>query len=361
MNKRYYNQYMGRALELALNGWGGVSPNPLVGAVLVKGTKIVGEGFHKVAGRDHAEIKAIRAAGRRAKGGTLIVNLEPCCHYGKTPPCTDAIIASGIKEVVYGMKDPNPLVGGKGLQALKKAGIAVEGPVMEKEAAAVNRIFLNWIARERPYVISKVAISLDGKLATGQGDSKWITGEKCRRRVHYWRAGVDAVLVGAGTVRKDDPLLNSRGVGCLKQPIPVIVSSCGKIDLDKKIWGRKPAPILVCTDDSGTKKIAATGARILKIEAKSGEINFGKVLEQLGKMGITSLFVEGGAKIHSQFIEQKLVDYMVVNVSTKLIGSDGLPWLNGLNVGKIKNAFSINLEKRFIVDNDIVIEGEMVY
>lgn len=333
---RNYATYMQRALELAAEGWGRTSPNPMVGAVIVKSGRVVGKGFHAGPGEDHAEAAAIKDAGRRADGASLVVNLEPCVHFGRTPPCVDIIISARIKEVVYGLKDPNPLVNGKGLEKLKTAGIKVQGPVMEKECASLNRIYLHWIKTGTPYVISKVALSLDGKIALENGESKWITGEKCRERMHYWRAGVDAVLVGAGTIRKDDPLLSARVKSAARQPRPVILTKSGDVGVDKRVMERNPIII-------------------------SGERDWNSILAELAGKGITSVMVEGGGNVHSQIIRERLPQYIVASLSTKLIGRNGREWLPEWNSASVDKTPRIKPDQILVVDDNIIIEGEIDY
>lgn len=356
-----YTQYMHRALELAAKGWGKTSPNPMVGVVLVKNGKVVGEGYHKGPGLDHAEVAAFKAAGKNARGADLIVNLEPCCVYSRTPPCTDAVIKNGIKRVVYGIKDPNPNVNGKGLKALKKAGIDVVGPVLKEECSSLNRVYLHWVKTGKPYVISKVALSLDGKIAAKNGDSKWITGEKCRARMHYWRSGVDAVLVGAGTVRKDDPRLDARGVGNVRQPRPVVLTSKCGIDVNKKIWNRKPAPIVVCMDTARSGHLEKKGVDIISIKGRGGRLDWQEILKRLGEKGITSIFVEGGGDVHSQLFEKEITQYMVASLSTKLIGGDGCDWLPGWSAGSVRDAPKIKPDQIIVMDDNVIIEGEIVF
>lgn len=361
MKKQQYNTYMHRALQLAAQGWGNVSPNPMVGAVVVKNGKVVGEGYHKRLGRDHAEVAALKAAGKNASGETLIVNLEPCNHYGRTPPCTDKIIKSKVKRVVYGVKDPNPHVNGKGLARLKKAGIEIIGPVLEKECISLNRIYIHWMRTGLPYIISKVAVSLDGKIATKSGDSKWITGSKCRERMHYWRSGVDAVLVGAETVRKDDPRLSARGVGRVKQPRPIVITSSGNLSLDRKIWKRRPKPIVLCREGAPCDRLKEKGINVLPVKGNKKQINWSSILNKLGQRGISSILVEGGGRIHSQLIRERLAQYMVASMSTKLIGGKGKDWLPGWNAGKVSDSPKIKPDQVLVVDDNVIIEGEVKY
>lgn len=356
-----YKQHMRRALELAANGWGNTSPNPMVGAVLLRQGRVIAEGYHKGPGFDHAEVVVISAAGRKVKGSTIVVNLEPCNCHGRTPPCTDLIIRSGVKRIVYGMKDPNPNVSGRGIAQLKKAGIEVVGPVLPKDCSSFNRIYVHWIRTGKPYVISKVAVSLDGKIATKSGDSKWITGGKCRERMHYWRGGVDAVLVGAETIRRDDPRLSARGVGRVKQPRPVVVTASGKLALDKRIWKRRPQPIVVCRSGNFCSGLKKRGIDVISLKASGSRIDWQLVLNELGRMGITSILVEGGGKVHSQLIKRQLAQYMVASMSTKLIGGAGKDWLPGWNVGKVSDSPQIKPDQVLVLDGDVVIEGKIEY
>lgn len=361
MDKQMYKQHMQRALDLAARGWGRTSPNPMVGAVLVKNGKIVGEGYHKGPGLPHAEIAAIKAAGGKVKGAELTVNLEPCNYHGRTPPCTDAIIKSGIKKVIYGMKDPNPRVNGKGLARLRKAGIEIDGPVLEAGCRSFNRIYIHWMKTGRPYVISKIAMSLDGKIATKSGGSKWITGKKCRARMHYWRSGVDAVLVGASTLRTDDPLLNARGMGRVKQPRPIIVTASSNLDIKRRIWDRRPRPIVVCKDGASCSDLEKRGVDIMPIKGRSSRLDWQSILGALGRKGITSVLVEGGGNVHVQLIEKRLAQYMVASMSTKLIGGGGKDWLPGWGVDSVDESPRIKPDQVLVVDDNVIIEGEVVY
>jgi diaminohydroxyphosphoribosylaminopyrimidine deaminase/5-amino-6-(5-phosphoribosylamino)uracil reductase len=352
---------MERALELATRGWGCTSPNPMVGALIIKDDKIVGEGFHEAAGLEHGEIVAIKEAGNNTEGATLVVNLEPCCHHGKTPPCTDLIIQAGIKKVVYGMVDPNPAVSGKGIAKLQEVGIETVGPILESECLALNRIFVHWIKTNRPYIISKVATSLDGKIATKNGNSKWITGEKARQRTHYWRAGVDGVLVGAETVRKDDPLLNARIDGHFKQPVSIVVTSSGEIDADRNIWKREPKPIIICPENISTDHLSKKGADVIKAKGDEGGMDWELIINELGKKDITSLLVEGGGSVHAQLIGKKLSQYMVASLSLKLIGSDGLSWLPEMNLESVEESPRLSPDQILVLGGDVVVEGEIKY
>jgi len=361
MKKSDYKPYMERAIELAARGWGRTSPNPMVGAIVLKNGKIVGEGYHQGPGMDHAEVAAIKAAGSKAKGADVVVNLEPCHHHGRTPPCTRIIIEKKIKRVVYGMVDPDVRVHGRGIKALKNAGIETVGPVMEAECRSLNRIFVHVSRHHRPYIISKVALSLDGKVALENGKSKWITNKKCRERMHYWRSGVDAVLVGAETVRKDNPRLNVRGLGRVKQPRPIVITSSGKLKSNYRLWRRSPKPIVICPKGTSLANLEKMGVHVVSNSRSGKRIDWNFIFDQLRDFGISSVLVEGGAEIHSQLIKKGLPQYMIVSMSTRLIGEGGVDWLKGLKVHSMKKTPKVKPDQILVLDDNVVIEGEIMY
>jgi diaminohydroxyphosphoribosylaminopyrimidine deaminase/5-amino-6-(5-phosphoribosylamino)uracil reductase len=248
------NFFMQRALRLAKKGMGTTSPNPMVGSVVVKNGEIVGEGFHRKAGEAHAEIIALESAGQRAKGAELYLTLEPCIHYGKTPPCVEALIKAGVERAVIAMQDPNPLVAGQAIKKLKKAGVDVTVGVMREEAKKLNEVFIKYITTKRPFVIGKIAQSLDGKVALSTGESKWITSEPARVKVHELRSWCDAVMVGIGTMLADDPLLTCRLPGKRKSQTRIIVDSTAKIPLDARIFENGNGRIILATTDMADKK-----------------------------------------------------------------------------------------------------------
>jgi diaminohydroxyphosphoribosylaminopyrimidine deaminase/5-amino-6-(5-phosphoribosylamino)uracil reductase len=291
-------KWMRRALLLAERGRGYVHPNPMVGAILVKNGRVVSEGFHRVFGQAHAEVEAIRRAGTRAKGGTLYVNLEPCSHWGKTPPCVDLILSSGIKRVVAAIADPNPLVSGKGFSGLKKGHVAITKGVLEKEARTLNRAFITWITKKRPFVTMKVAASLDGKTSTMTGESKWISGEPARRAGHALRAEADAIAVGAGTVLEDNPSLTAHGLG--RNPVRIIFA------------GRRALP--------RKAKIFNSAAPTWVLKESRGRINLHKALADLAGRGIAHLLVEGGGTLQQSFLEAGVVDEVVWFIAPMIIG-----------------------------------------
>jgi diaminohydroxyphosphoribosylaminopyrimidine deaminase / 5-amino-6-(5-phosphoribosylamino)uracil reductase len=319
------NMIMQRCLELAHKGAGKVNSNPMVGCVIVRGGKIVGEGFHKQFGGSHAEIYALLRAGKKAKGSTLYVNLEPCVHFGKTPPCVDAIIQSGISKVVVASKDPNPLISGKGIQQLRKAGIQVKIGVLQREAEFLNEKFFKFMNTGLPFVGLKLAQTIDGKIADVAGKSKWITSEEARKIVHRLRNEYDAVLVGANTVLKDNPELTVRLVHG-KNPVRVVVDGRLSLPASCAIFNTNVAPTWLLTSTAAMKthrqkvqKLASQGVRVLGISTFS---NFSAelILRALSAEGVSSVLVEGGAYTAAAFIKQSLADKLYLFISPKILG-----------------------------------------
>lgn len=318
--------YMRRALELAKRGWGMTNPNPLVGAVVVKGRKIVGEGYHPYLGGPHAEVVALNEAGERSRNAELYVTLEPCCHYGRTPPCMNKIIESGIKKVYVAMKDPNPKVSGKGIEILKNNGIEVEIGILEKEARKLNEIFIKYITTKLPFVIMKSAMSLDGKIATFLGDSKWITSEESRRLVHKLRQRVSAVLVGVNTVIKDNPRLNVRlsDMKDVKNPYRIVVDSFLRIPLTSQIVKYNDGKTIVATteyaDDYKKMELEKKGIKLLITNSENGRVSLKDLMKKLGEMEMDSVLIEGGSEINASAIEQNIVDKVIFFIAPKIIG-----------------------------------------
>lgn len=355
---------MKRAIEAALLANGRTSPNPMVGAVIVKGGKIVGEGYHKRSGMPHAEINALNAAGRDARDGIMYINLEPCCHQGKTPPCTKSLIKSGLKKVVVGMIDPNPLVSGKGIKELKEAGIQVSIGLLEKECKKLNEVYIKYIVTKTPFVILKVAMSLDGKIATTARESKWITDKLSRERVHLLRDEVDAVMVGIGTVLQDDPnlivsLKGRRG----RNPIRIIIDSQLRIPLNANVLRSdiKSKVIIAATSRADTKKInmlREKGVDVLITDGDGQKVNLIKLMDELGKMDITSVMIEGGSEINSSALESSIVDKVIFFIAPKIIGGkDGVPAVGGKGFEKLKDSLNIIGVTLDRIGNDVVIEG----
>jgi len=299
--------------------------------VLVKQGRIVGEGFHLAAGRPHAEVEALNRAGTEARGSTAYVTLEPCAHFGRTPPCCNALIDAGIARVVAGVVDPNPAVSGRGIAALKAAGIEVSVGVAEAECRRLNEAFFHFHATHRPFVTLKSAVSLDGKIAANSGDSKWITGERARRHAHFLRARSGAVLCGIGTVLKDDPLLTARLPRLPRQPIRIVLDSGLRIPVDSQlVRTAKEVPTWIAAADtlasSRVSNLESLGVEILRVPADTrGWIDLELLLELIGKRGITSLLVEGGGEVHASFLKANLVHRLLWCVAPKIIGGAAAP------------------------------------
>ncbi|MGE5353257.1 MAG: bifunctional diaminohydroxyphosphoribosylaminopyrimidine deaminase/5-amino-6-(5-phosphoribosylamino)uracil reductase RibD [Acidobacteriota bacterium] len=354
--------YIKLALEIAKKGRGNVSPNPMVGAILVKNEKIIGAGFHEHFGGNHAEINAIQNAKQDVTDSTLYVNLEPCSHYGKTPPCTEAIIKNKIKKVVIGTLDMNPLVSGSGIRALKDAGIEVKVGVLENECVALNKFFFKHISKKLPYVTLKVAQTLDGRIADLSGDSKWITSLNSRRYVHDLRSQYDAVLVGSRTVKIDDPNLTVRFIEG-RNPKRVVVDSGLKLNLNLKLFVNNiDGNLLVLTSRKSAEKkrklekLKNLGVEILFVkENKDGTLNLKNALEELGKNRISSVLVEGGRRIYTSFIKEGLFDDMMVFISPKIIG-EGLPAVDKLGIHSIRKSMKLKVRSVEKLGDDVLIE-----
>jgi diaminohydroxyphosphoribosylaminopyrimidine deaminase / 5-amino-6-(5-phosphoribosylamino)uracil reductase len=354
-------QWMRRVLRLAEKGRGRTSPNPMVGAVLVKRGEVVGEGYHVRAGADHAEVIALRQAREKARGATLYLNLEPCTHYGKTPPCAPAVIGAKVKRVVIGMEDPNPLVRGRGLESLKRAGIVGEVGVLEKECRRLNEAFCKYIVKREPFVILKAAATLDGKMATREGDSKWISGETSRRFVHRMRDQVDGVLVGIGTVLKDDPQLTAR-IAKGRDPYRIVLDSRLRISEEAKVIGSSPSRAIIATTGLAAKdkikKLEKRGVRILVLDSKQGKVDLNHCLSKLGEMEITSLLVEGGSEIHGSFLDAGLINKILLFFSPKLMGDrEAVGIFGGHEKKTLKEALPLSELRVRRIGEDILVEG----
>lgn len=352
---------MKRALQLARLGLGHTNPNPLVGAVIVKNGRIIGEGYHEYYGGPHAEINALKSVKEDVKGAQLYVTLEPCCHYGKTPPCVDAIVKSGIKDVYIAMEDPNKLVSGKGIKHLKEAGLNVYTGLLKEQAEKVNEIFIKYITTKKPYVILKSAMTIDGKIATAAGDSKWITNKKSREHVHMMRGGVMAIMVGINTVIKDNPYLTTRIDG-FKNPLRVIVDSRGRIPLDANVVIDKSARTIVATTDmmpyKKVKALKDSGVDVIVLDKLNGEVDLKKLMDMLGERGIDSVIIEGGGTLNYSALKEGIVDKVMFYIAPKIIGgSNSLTPVEGKGIDLIKDAIIVEKldVKRF--DDDILIEG----
>ena len=352
---------MRRALSLAKKGAGRTTPNPMVGAVLVKDGRIVGEGFHRRAGEAHAEIVGLQRAGQEARDSTLYINLEPCTHYGKTPPCAPAVIEAGVKEAVIGMIDPNPLVRGNGVAALEKAGIRVRTGTLEEECRRLNEAFCKYILTKEPFVILKVAATLDGRMATRDGDSKWISSEASRRLVHRLRNEVDGVLVGIGTVLKDDPLLTARIPGG-RDPYRIILDSHLRLPESCKVLSlTADKTILVATEMAPPEKVERLekrGIHVLIVDSREGKVNLKTCLARLGELGVMSLLVEGGNQVNGSFFDEGFVDKLLIFFSPRLLGDNQAPGIfGGKGVAHLAEATRLKDVRTRRVGGDILIEG----
>ena len=323
--------FMNRATALARRGRGRVEPNPMVGCLLVKGDRVIAEGYHRRFGGPHAEIEALRRAGRAANGATAFVTLEPCSHFGKTPPCTDALIQAGVKRVVVAMKDPFPEVAGRGIRKLKRAGVKVDVGLGHDQAVELNTPYLTLIHKKRPYVILKWAQSIDGKIATRTGDSQWISGKESRRFVHHLRARVDGVMVGINTVLIDDPQLTARDVHLRRIATRVILDTCLRLPPQGKLaLTAREVPVLVMASRKAfdahrrrANRLEKRGVDLQPCRARGGYLDLADVLRHLGRRGMINLLVEGGGQVLTGFLDRRLADEVYAFVSPRLIGGAG--------------------------------------
>jgi len=353
--------YMNMALNLARSTLGQTSPNPVVGAVLVKDNQIIGMGAHLKAGEAHAEVHAIQMAGEKAKGATLYVTLEPCSHYGRTPPCSDLIIRTGIKKVFVATTDPNPQVAGTGIERMKNAGIDVEVGLLQPEALELNKVFFYYIQKRKPYVTLKSAISLDGKIATVTGESKWITGEKARQDAHRFRHQHDAILVGVNTVLKDNPTLTTRLPAGGKNPIRIILDTHLRTPLDSHLVNDKQALTWIITGSEVNPiletKFSVQGINIVKMPGQ--HIGIQELLDVIGEMGITSLFVEGGSEVHGSFLKERAFQQVITYIAPKLIGGVQAPAsFGGEGISQMEDVVSLTIKEVEMVGDDIRIIAE---
>ena len=362
--------YMLRALELACRAQGRTSPNPLVGAVLVKDGCIVGEGFHRRAGAPHAEAEALRAAGEAAIGATAFVTLEPCAHHGRTPPCVDALIAAGVAQVYSAIGDPNPHVNGGGHKRLRAAGIDVHVGICAEKAQEINRPFFKYVACGRPWVIAKFAMSLDGKLATRRGESQWITGDDARRHGHQLRNMADAVLVGAGTALADDPRMTTRlpkTYGDLRNPIRIVVDSCGRVPPTARMFAADlPGYAVLATTEATTEKhcskLQAQGVEVWRLPTGENQrVDLDALMDEMGRRELLTLLVDGGSELTGSLVKDGLLDEVYAFVAPMLIGGLSAPGPVGdPGVGALSQAMRLGdlvMEK---IGSDILIRGDVI-
>lgn len=358
------SRLMTRALELAAQGQGAVEPNPLVGCVLARGDQVVGQGWHQRFGGPHAEIEALRDSGDAAHGATMYVTLEPCCHQGKTPPCTQAILDAGIQRVVVAMRDPFPQVDGGGIEQLRSAGIAVDVGTLQDEARKLNAPYLKLLETGKPWVIVKWAMTLDGKLATGNGDSRWISNEQSREIVHQLRGRVDAVLVGRGTAEADDPLLTARPPGH-RTATRIVLDSQASLPIDSQLAGSvDEAPVLVvaCNDapPQNRQRLTDAGCEVLLCDGATHAARLEQLLVELGRRHMTNLLVEGGSQLLGSLFDAGAVDEVHVFIAPKIIGGAAAPSpIAGEGLPQMSQALGLDHPTVELLDGDVYLHGRI--
>lgn len=367
--KDRHEKFMREALGLARKGLGKTSPNPAVGAVIVREGRVVAAGFHRRAGEPHAEVEALnRLRGKARPGDTLYVTLEPCNHYGRTPPCTQAIIEKGVRKVVVGMRDPNPHVKGGGSEYLSRHGVEVETGVLEEESRLLNEWFVTYVTESRPFVIAKTAMTLDGWTATSAGHSRWVTNERSRAWVHRLRNQVDGILVGLGTVTVDDPLLNTRlGKGRGKDPVRIIVDTNLRIPVNARVLGDAGGPetLIAVSEDVPSvrlKTLERKGISFLLCPKKEGRIDLRALMDVLGKRSVTSLLLEGGATLMGAMIRERLVDKFCIFKAPKILGgNDGKPMALGQGSSRMDQSITLKDVRFKRFGDDLLIVGYPQY
>lgn len=356
---------MRRAIALAKQGGGFVHPNPLVGCVVVKDGQVIAEGYHEKYGEFHAERNALTRCKADTTGATLYVTLEPCCHYGKTPPCTDIIIEKGIAKVFVGILDPNPLVAGKGVKILQDAGIEVISGLCEDEIREMNKVFLKYITTKRPYVIMKTAMTLDGKIAAHTGDSKWVTNAESRQLVHELRSEMAGVVAGIGTVLADDPMLNVRLEGNPHQPVRIVVDSNLRIPIDSQlVKTAKEYRTIVATTVSDNCRDArpcvSTGIELIQCKSNNCHVDINDLMDKLGAMGIDSLLLEGGGTLNAAFLEAGCVDEIWAFIAPKIIGGAAAKTpISGKGIDLMSEAINLHNIEIQNINEDILIKGKI--
>jgi diaminohydroxyphosphoribosylaminopyrimidine deaminase/5-amino-6-(5-phosphoribosylamino)uracil reductase len=357
--------YMRRALQLAERGWGRVSPNPMVGAVVVRDGEVVGEGWHEGPGTDHAEAMALRAAGDRASGATVVCTLEPCNRFGRTPPCTRALVDAGVARVVVGATDPDLGADAPGIAELRASGVIVDAGVLLAEARALNDAFDRHVRTGRPFVVLKMAASLDGKTSAADGTSRWITGEAARADVHRLRAWSDAIVVGAGTVLADDPALTVRGPlqGIARPPLRVVVDATGTVPIDRRIFDGSAPTMVATTDrapDARVREWSDAGADVAVLDRDAaGAVALRQLGDELGKRDVQGVLIEGGATLAWSAIREGIVDRVVAYVAPLLVGGDGTTMLGGAGftpIGSAQRLGPLTVER---IGDDLKVVGDV--
>lgn len=358
-----HEQYMKLALEEAKKGSGWVNPNPMVGAVIVKDGQVISKGFHKKYGDLHAERNALTSCSQNPKGAAMYVTLEPCCHYGKTPPCTEAIIENGIAEVVVGSKDPNPLVAGKGIDILRSHGIQVTTGVLEEECNSLNEVFFHYILQKTPYIVMKFAMTLDGKTATATGKSRWITSEAAREHVHRLRHQYSAIMVGVGTVLADDPLLTCRLPDC-KNPVRVICDTHLRIPMESQIVKTARAVktyiATCCPDNDKGDRLRGSGCDVISVSKNGDHINLKELMTLLGNLNIDSVLLEGGAALHASALEEGIVNKVCAYIAPKIFGGTAAKTaVGGRGADSPDEAYALKNRSIKLLGDDILLEYSM--
>lgn len=362
-------QFMKRAIELAKQGAGWTAPNPLVGAVVVKNGRVIGEGYHRKYGELHAERNALAACTEDPAGATLYVTLEPCCHYGKTPPCTEIIIEKKIAKVIIGSRDPNPKVAGKGARILREHGINVVEDYMREACDALNPVFFHYITTKTPYVVLKFAMTLDGKIATRTGASKWITGEAARNHVHQLRGRYAGILAGIGTVLADDPMLNCRIDGA-HQPLRIILDSHLRIPMGSRlVRSAKEYPLLIVCNESirdreeGTnriQKLEEAGAKVWTLPEKNGHPDLNVLMQRLGEEKIDSVLIEGGGTVNEAVLKAHIVHHVYAYIAPKIFGGeDAKTPVEGSGIRLPQECAKLRLAKITVLLNDMLLEYDV--
>lgn len=364
--------FMSQALDLARRGAGHTSPNPMVGAVVVRDGQVVGTGYHQRAGTPHAEVHALRSAGESARGATLYVTLEPCNHHGRTPPCTEAILAAGVRRVVTAVTDPNPRVTGGGLIRLRQSGLEITTGILEEEARRLNEAFFKYVTTRRPFWIAKYAMTLDGRIATSSGTSRWVTGEEARHHVHTQRAQADAVLAGVGTILTDDPLLTARPPqGAARQPVRVVVDSRLRTPPGARILAdpaSRGAPLWFATTEQAPAErrdallqAAARNevpAEVVVVPSREGRVSLAALAEELARREVVSVLAEGGAGIHASALEAGLADKLFCYVAPKLVGGYMAPGpVGGAGVAQMAEAWPVKDLTWEVLGRDLLFTG----
>jgi len=351
---------MTRALALAARGLYSTSPNPRVGCVIVRDGEVVGEGWHEAAGMPHAEVNALQQAAAGARGATAYVTLEPCSHHGRTPPCSEALIAAGVARVVAAMRDPNPLVSGQGFARLAQAGIQVDQGLLEAEARELNIGFVSRMTRQRPWVRMKIAASLDGRTALANGQSQWITSQAARDDGHHWRARACALLTGIGTLREDDPQLNVRAVQTPRQPLKVLIDSRLEASPDAKLF--QSGGTLVFAGGSHPEKsaaLAARGAEVVVLPNANGKVELPQMLEELARRGVNELHVEAGAKLNGSLLREGCVDELLIYLAPLLIGDAGQGMFHLPEIAQLSRAQRLAIAELTPIGDDVRIRARI--